>query len=134
MKNLDIILAASGPEASVSTSDTVGIVVVGFLFVMVVLSVLSMVTATIGVVFKRQAAKDAAKEAARVAALPPAPVPVAASEEVDADTDPALLAVVAAAIHSVIGDRAHRVVSIRQGAPGWAQEGRREIFSSHRVR
>jgi hypothetical protein len=48
--------------------------------------------------------------------------------------DPALVAVIAAAVHSVIGDRAHRIVSIRPGGPGWAQEGRRQIFSSHRVR
>jgi hypothetical protein len=33
-----------------------------------------------------------------------------------------------------MGDRAHRVVSVRSTGPGWAQEGRRQIFSSHRVR
>jgi hypothetical protein len=44
------------------------------------------------------------------------------------------LAVVAAAVHSVIGDRPHRVVSVRSTGAGWAQEGRRQIFSSHRVR
>jgi len=48
--------------------------------------------------------------------------------------DPALMAVVAAAVHTVIGDRPHRVVSVRSSGPGWAQEGRRQIFSSHRVR
>ncbi|MFW6217492.1 MAG: OadG family protein, partial [Verrucomicrobiota bacterium] len=53
--------------------------------------------------------------------------------EDDAD-DPRRVAVIAAAVHSVIGDRPHRVVSIRSTGPGWAQEGRRQIFSSHRVR
>jgi Na+-transporting methylmalonyl-CoA/oxaloacetate decarboxylase gamma subunit len=134
MKNLDIILAASGPEASVSTSDTLGIVVVGFLFVMVVLSLLSIVTAIIGTFFKAHATREAAKEAARIAALPPVPEVVAPCDLLNLDSNPAIFAVVAAAVHAVIGDRPHRVVSIREGAPGWAQEGRREIFSSHRVR
>lgn len=135
MKNLDIILAASGPEASVSTSDILGVVVVGFLFVMVVLSLLAMVTSFIGAIFSRQAAKDAEKAAAYLAANPPVPAPVVppTHDRLSIDEDPAFVAVLAAAIHSVIGDRPHRVVSIRPGAPGWAEEGRREIFSSHRV-
>jgi Na+-transporting methylmalonyl-CoA/oxaloacetate decarboxylase gamma subunit len=137
MNNLDLILAVSGPEASVQTSGTLEIVGVGFIFVMVVLALLAMVTAAIGAVFIRFDAKAAAKAAvaaAEAAALAP-PVPTADPEALDYDKeDPALVAVIAAAVHSVIGDRAHRIVSVRPGGPGWAQEGRRQIFSSHQVR
>jgi sodium pump decarboxylase gamma subunit len=136
MNNLDLILAVSGPEASVQTSGTLEIVGVGFIFVMVVLALLALVTAAIGAVFIRFDAKAAAKAAvaaAEAAALAP-PAPTADPEALDYEEDPALVAVLAAAVHSVIGDRAHRIVSIRPGGPGWAQEGRRQIFSSHQVR
>ena len=135
MYNLDLILAVSGPTAHTSSSETMEIVVVGFTFVMVVLALLALVTASIGAVFRRYDAKiaaAAAAAAAKVAAL--APAPTTDPEALDYDEDPALVAVIAAAVHSVIGDRAHRIVSIRPGGPGWAQEGRRQIFSSHQVR
>ncbi|CAA6693864.1 MULTISPECIES: OadG family transporter subunit [unclassified Lentimonas] len=152
MNHLNIILAASGPAAEAQTSGTTEVVVVGFGFVMVVLVLLALVTAAIGAVFRRYDAKIAAKADAAVAAavakanLAPAAAPVAAAPvpapaaapvaaaPVSEGEDPALMAVLAAAVHSVIGDRAHRIVSIRPGGPGWAQEGRRQIFSSHRVR
>ena len=63
--------------------------------------------------------------------------PVAAAPQsatTQGEDDPAIMAVVAAAVHTVLGDRPHRVVSVRTSGPGWAQEGRRQIFSSHRVR
>lgn len=143
MNNLDLILAVSGPEVPSHTSGTLEIVGVGFIFVMVVLALLALVTAALGAIFIRFDARLNAKVAAAVAAQAPKPsssdpealdyenssAPVSGDEE-----DPALVAVIAAAVHSVIGDRAHRIVSIRPGGPGWAQEGRRQIFSSHRVR
>lgn len=140
MNNLDLILAVSGPSVPAATAGTMEIVVVGFAFVMIVLALLAMVTASIGAVFRRFDAKIDAKAkaavaaAAAAAALAPKPVvstPAAVSGE---DEDPLLPVILAAAVHSVIGDRAHRIVSIRPGGPGWAQEGRRQIFSSHRVR
>ena len=137
MNNLDPILAVAGPETLANTSGTLEIVGVGFIFVMVVLALLALVTAAIGAIFIRFDAKadaKAAAAAAAAAALAP-PAPTADPEALDfEEEDPALVAVIAAAVHSVIGDRAHRIVSIRPGGPGWAQEGRREIFSSHRVR
>jgi Na+-transporting methylmalonyl-CoA/oxaloacetate decarboxylase gamma subunit len=134
MNNLDLILAVSGPESHAQTSGTLEIVGVGFIFVMVVLALLAMVTAALGAIFIRFDAKAAAKAAA-IAAEAAALAPTADPEALDYDKeDPALVAVIAAAVHSVIGDRAHRIVSIRPGGPGWAQEGRRQIFSSHRVR
>ena len=135
MNNLDPILAVAGPETLANTSGTLEIVGVGFIFVLVVLALLAMVTAAIGAIFIRFDAKAEAKAAvAAAAAAALAPAPTADPEAVDYEEDPALVAVIAAAVHSVIGDRAHRIVSIRPGGPGWAQEGRRQIFSSHRVR
>lgn len=154
MNSLNFILAVSGPEAPAHTSGTLEIVGVGFIFVLVVLALLAMVTAALGAIFIRFDARLNAKVAAAVAAQAktastadpealdyedsvassapaPAPALVSATSE---EEDPALIAVIAAAVHSVIGDRAHRIVSIRPGGPGWAQEGRRQIFSSHRVR
>lgn len=148
MNYIPIVIAAAGAELPAEASHgTTEVVVVGFLFVMVVLSLLSAVTAAIGAFFAKQAARDAARaaEASKngasamptVAQAAPGAKQVAtatAAEPVADEDDPVLLAVVTAAVHSVIGDRAHRIVAVRPGGPGWAQEGRRQIFSSHRVR
>ena len=120
-------------------------VTIGFLFVMLVLCALALVTSTIGFFFARSAAKAASLAAAAALAKaeaveraqrnPPGPAPTASADASEpVGEDPALLAVIAAAVHCVIGDRPHRVISIRRDGPGWAQEGRRQIFSSHRVR
>ncbi|HBR95017.1 MAG TPA: hypothetical protein DEA90_12725 [Opitutae bacterium] len=136
-------LAQVSAAAPVESPSTANVVVVGFLFVMIVLALLAAVTSCIGAFFIKQAARDAAKAAQaaeKAAAGKPtaAGTPAAAASSapaVDEETeDPAILAVIAAAVHTVMGDRAHRVVSVRSTGPGWAQEGRRQIFSSHRVR
>lgn len=132
-------LAQAGDVLSVEGSpSTISVVIVGFLFVLIVLALLAAVTSTIGAFFIKQAARDAAKaaEAAQKAAQNKAAAPRTASpaESAEGGDDPAALAVIAAAVHSVVGDRPHRVVSVRSAGPGWAQEGRRQIFSSHRVR
>ncbi len=136
-------LAQVSAAAPVESPSTANVVVVGFLFVMIVLVLLAAVTSCIGAFFIKQAARDAAKAAQaaeKAAAGKPtaAGTPAAAASSapaVDEETeDPAILAVIAAAVHTVMGDRAHRVVSVRSTGPGWAQEGRRQIFSSHRVR
>jgi Na+-transporting methylmalonyl-CoA/oxaloacetate decarboxylase gamma subunit len=88
---------------------------------MVVLALLAMVTSAIGAIFIRFDAKAAAKSAtAAAAALAPTPT---LPEALDDEPDPALIAVITAAVHSVIGDRAHRIVSIRPGGSGAAQKG-----------
>jgi sodium pump decarboxylase gamma subunit len=121
MNNLDFILVVSGPEVSANTPGTLEIVGVGFIFVMVVLALLAMVTSAIGAIFIRFDAKAAAKSAtAAAAALAPTPT---LPEALDDEPDPALIAVITAAVHSVIGDRAHRIVSIRPGGSGAAQKG-----------
>ncbi|WPJ96666.1 OadG family transporter subunit [Coraliomargarita algicola] len=142
-------LAQVSAAAPVESPSTANVVVVGFLFVMIVLALLAAVTSCIGAFFIKQAARDAAKaaEAAQKASeanskpaanssvsTTSAPAAAPAAVEADDSEDPALLAVIAAAVHTVIGDRPHRVVSVRSTGPGWAQEGRRQIFSSHRVR
>ena len=145
-------MGSAPPEAA--ANSTLSTVVVGFLFVMVVLSTLAAITSVTGAIFARQAARDAARSAktaqqaaealansqsqspAKAVATSAAAAPRSKAEGAPADdqVDPVLYAVIAAAVHSVIGDRAHRIVSMRSAGPGWAQEGRRQIFSSHRVR
>lgn len=122
MNNLDFILVVSGPEVSANTPGTLEIVGVGFIFVMVVLALLAMVTSAIGAIFIRFDAKAAAKSATATAAAALAPTPTL-PEALDDEPDPALIAVITAAVHSVIGDRAHRIVSIRPGGSGAVQKG-----------
>ena len=122
MNNLDFILVVSGPEVSANTPGTLEIVGVGFIFVMVVLALLAMVTSAIGAIFIRFDAKAAAKSATAAAAAALAPTPTL-PEALDDEPDPALIAVITAAVHSVIGDRAHRIVSIRPGGSGAIQKG-----------
>jgi Na+-transporting methylmalonyl-CoA/oxaloacetate decarboxylase gamma subunit len=140
-----IVLAqASGAAESDFASNPGGIVVVGFLFAITVLTILASVTALMGSLFSKQAARAAerAAEAARVAAESSAAPKATAGDASPAVTGGAqesedesvLAAVIAAAVHTALGDRPHRVVSVRSSGPGWAQEGRRQIFSSHRVR
>jgi sodium pump decarboxylase gamma subunit len=119
MNNLDFILVVSGPEVSANTPGTLEIVGVGFIFVMVVLALLAMVTSAIGAIFIRFDAKAAAKSATAAALAPTPTLP----EALDDEQDPALIAVITAAVHSVIGDRAHRIVSIRPGGSGAAKKG-----------
>lgn len=141
-----LIAQADGlPLPAAAAPGTSEIVTIGFLFVMLVLSALAVVTSIIGLFFSRAAARSAGRAAAAALAkaeaaeraLAQSPTPAAAAAaagEGEESESSVLLAVIAAAVHSVIGDRPHRVISIRRDGPGWAQEGRRQIFSSHRVR
>jgi hypothetical protein len=53
----------------------------------------------------------------------------------DATTVPALIfAVIAAAIHATCGTNLRIVTISPVQDPDWAREGRRDIFSSHRIR
>ena len=118
MNNLDFILAVSGPEVSANTSGTLEIVGVGFIFVMGVLALLAIVTSVIGAIFIRfdanAATKSAATATAAAALAPTSTLPAT----LDNQQDPVLIAVITAAVHSVVGDRAHRIVSIRPGGLG----------------
>lgn len=139
-----ITVLAQLSDGTASGQGPGGVVVVGFLFVVLVLAVLASVTAAMGAWFTKQAASSAAKaaEAAKSTAealsnsnaSDPGSATASSNQPAKGEEDPAFVAVIAASVHTVIGDRPHRVVSIRSAGPGWAQEGRRQIFSSHRVR
>lgn len=47
---------------------------------------------------------------------------------------PVLMAVIAAAIHATYGKNLRIVTVSPVQDPDWAREGRRDIFSSHRIR
>ncbi len=105
-------------------------IVFGFAFVIIVLLTLAAITQLVGLAFKQP-------EKPKPAPVAKAPAPAAEAAPVPAEDemDSALTAViVAAAVHAVIGDQPHRILSIRPSQSGWAQEGRRQIFSSHSVR
>lgn len=107
--------------------ENTSFIIVGFLFVIIVLSALSLVTALIGAVFKRAVVEQPiVKPKAAVAVSAPPP-----SE----DTIPEhIVALITAAAHVALKGRPNKIVNIRGASQHWAQEGRREIFSSHRVR
>lgn len=75
----------------------------------------------------QEAGADAAAHIKAAAAL-------AGANTIDADEQRRITAVIAAAVHNVLGGQAHRIVRIQPISHGWAQEGRRDIFSSHRIR
>jgi sodium pump decarboxylase gamma subunit len=133
MNTFSIIIATAESGAGSSPEvQAVPLVVLGFMFVILILSLLSAVTGVMGFLFARRAAVAAEENAARMkaeAAAPPASQ--AAERKVATEDDPVIQAVIAAAIHSVIGNGRGRIVSIRSSSGGgWAQEGRRQIFSS----
>jgi len=133
---IPLAAAASGDKP-----DTVGVVVIGFLFVVVVLALLAAVTATIGAFFSYQASREATKaarsaEEAAAKNLPAGNAPASAAEAPggSVEDDPRMLAVVTAAVHTVFAERPHRVISVGPSRAGGAREGRRQTFASRRVR
>ncbi len=99
-------------------------ILIGFFLVIMALFALSGFIGLLGLLFRKKAG---ARSPAVVASEEP-PVLGDAS-------DPAVMtAVIAAAVHVALKGRPHRIVRVSPVGIGWAQEGRREIFSSHRVR
>jgi hypothetical protein len=45
-----------------------------------------------------------------------------------------IVVLIAAAVHAALGGQPHRILHMEPVSSGWAREGRREIFSSRRVR
>lgn len=114
-------------------SDALNFILTGFFLVIGALLILSGLIAMIGAWFK---SRDTKAKAAPVPPRldPPLPdaspgVPVVSSSE-----PPHLAALIAAAVHVALEGQPHRVIHIEPVSVGWAREGRREIFSSHRVR
>lgn len=85
----------------------------------------------IGWFFKRQARRATAAPPQPVASPPPA----AARPAEEGWLDPRTVAAVTAAVHFTVGT-GYRIRAIAASGPivEWAQEGRRQIFASHRVR
>ncbi len=106
-----------------SIGESIQFIFSGFLFVIVVLAAIGILTSLVGMIFKRLEPKPAPKPA-QVAA----PAPAAPSEDAN------LPAVIAAAVYSVMQDKPHRIVQIRPADETWAREGRRSILGSHKVR
>lgn len=112
-----------------SMSENLVFILTGFIFVILVLACLSIATSLIGSAFKRAEGQPAAATAI------PASAPTPASEAEEAPQEEEVVpAIVAAAVHMAMGGRPHRIVSIQRKPTNWAAEGRRDIFSSHRVR
>lgn len=113
-------------------SDSITFIIVGFTLVLIVLALIYLVCEIIGATFKLSV-KPAAAPAAAVAVDTPG-TPPKAPEKSPEDNDPRLVAVIAAAVHTVIR-QPHRVVAIRAlRHDEWAREGRRQIFDSHKLR
>lgn len=115
--------------------ENVSFIVIGFLFVLVVLATLSIITSIIGALCNRLIKEPEAKPKAVAASAAPAPpIPKVDGIVTDEDIPEHIIALIATATHVILQGRAQRIVNIRGAGQGWAQEGRREIFSSHRVR
>ncbi len=112
------------PDAGQNTT----FIIVGFSFVLIMLAMLAGVTTIIGSVFSR--IKPKAPAVAPVIAAAPAP----ASKPTPAPENPHLMHIIAAAVHTALKGKPHRIANVRKQSDGWAQEGRRQIFSSHKVR
>ena len=104
------------------------IALIGFMFVLFVLLLLSVIVWGIGICFTRYTPIE------RPLTVEKSTAPIVESAMSDNKLDPHELAVITAAVHCVLGDQAHHSVSIRSGSYSWAKEGRREIFTSRRVR
>ncbi len=77
-----------------------------------------------------------------VATVPPAkieqpsPAPIAPSAPVSGteNIEAPIITLIAAAVHAALDGQPHRILHMEPVSGGWAREGRREIFSSRRVR
>lgn len=132
---IETALIATLP-AHPNLEQNIEFILAGFLFVILVLLILAGITQIVGLFFKTPAAPKKDTSALPAQAAPPSAAESGVIQpQQGEELDPALTAViVAAAVHAVIGDRPHRILSIRPAQHGWAQEGRRQIFSSHSVR
>lgn len=120
-------------------------VILGFFFVLTVLTCLAFLTWLVGKILHRPVAKAKKVDAKssddlKLAQAAEGQMGTATDEddetdEVDSNTgELRIYAAISAAIHVVLKDHRFRVRSIRTADHSWAQEGRRQIFSSHRLR
>ncbi len=135
MTFINEVVPFAGLPAYPSFLENLRFQTVGFIIVLVALGLLTLVLISIGGLFK----KWEAQKAASAAGTTPENSLALRQEE---DTHE-LLAVIAAAVYSAIGE-SHRIVSIRPVINGkiigelylqaWSMEGRRQHFASHKIR
>lgn len=119
-------LAAATPAGPTALDNPMEILW-GFVFVVIVLGILALVTQIIGKVFITVNKAQAAKAPKPASPLATNLAPVTAEDD-------EIVAVISAAVHTAL-KQPHRIVSIQsRGRDTWASEGRRQIFSSHKVR
>ena len=138
MLSIVTVVSAGAEFGEAQSLNVFEIVLVGFSFVFGILLLLSLITWIFGKVFAHLyvEAPPTSVGAEAVTLLPPSEhSPLGRTEASDFDvSDPHHIAVITAAIHCVMKERKHRIVSIRSSDSSWAAEGRRQIFSSRRVR
>lgn len=79
-------------------------------------------------------AKTAAKPAQQTVAKPQQQAQ-ATQAVANNELTPELIAAISAAVHTVLGGRAHKIINIKQSAnSAYSMSGRSEIFASHRIR
>ena len=89
--------------------DSTEVVIIGFLFVLLVLSALGVVTALLGRVFQAVDNKEKASSSGP-ACVHAKPVVSAASSGLSKDVQ----AVITAAVHTVLEERPHRIVAVKE--------------------
>ncbi|MCD8482496.1 MAG: OadG family protein [Verrucomicrobia bacterium] len=108
----------------------------GFIIVLMTLGILWGLTALMGkfaIAWERAQNCGKTPNPSTAADKPsPAPVVAVASNADDGPTDEEVV-IIAAAVSMMLSGR-HRIVSIRAGSSDWSREGRRQIFSSHKIR
>ena len=125
------ILASNFIELYPSYLQMTNFMLVGFTVVLITLACLSFITSIVGFFFC-QAEKLKSKAAAPAAAAPAAPAPTAPTLP-KGGLDGAHLAVITAAVYSVLNGAKCRIVSISpsQNSSMWVESGRMSIFNSH---
>lgn len=110
-----------------SFSEVLEFQATGLVVVFGALAVLWILLELMGAFFRRRPAATAAPA--------PSPQSAAAPTAEDGLTD-GVVAAIAAAVHVTMKGQPHQITEIKpsKNNPNWAAEGRREHFSSHRVR
>lgn len=126
-----ICLASAGTDIGIW--ESIDILFVGFFMVLSILGILCLIMGGIGKLFTMNTPAPAAPTPVKSAV--PAPVP-AGGGNVPSVQDIRVVAAIAAAVDTVLG-AGYEVVSIKPAEKSyvaWAQEGRRQIFQSHKIR
>lgn len=112
-----------------SLTEILGFQLNGLIVVFTALTLIWGLMEVLGAFFRRRAASAKPRMTA------PPPGPAAPAPLVETGTPPEHIVLIAAAVHATLGARA-RVVSINPhpDAQDWAAEGRRQIFSTRKVR